>query len=221
MKSLLIASLLCLLPLAAPDAQAQWITVGVVAGGGWTTHDVELLDYDHEGRGALGGLQLGLERRVDRLVFGVEADFSLSNVTAEDTVAFNPSPGTSSTTDISHEFRNFSTVRLKVGRAVGAVVPYVTGGWALAKNESSARAVISGFGPLDGNYDDSETATHQGWTLGGGIEFPTTSPFSLKVEYLYADLGEETYTALPTLDPVARTHALTINVLRAGVTVRF
>ena len=57
--------------------------------------------------------------------------------------------------------------------------------------------------------------------LGGGIEYAFAPNFSAKIEYLYADLGTETYLALPALDPTPRTHDVVVQTVRAGLNYRF
>jgi outer membrane immunogenic protein len=220
MKTLLASIVACLLPVAALAADGPGIYVGVFGGGEWISHNVELLDYDHNGNDAVFGIQVGHDHRVKQLLFGVEADFTPSDVGASDHVLFSAGSA-ASTTDITHTIKNFTTIRGKVGRAFGMFVPYGTVGLALARNESTAAAVITGFGPLDGTYRGKSVSNRQGWTVGAGMAVPFMSMFSVKVDYLYADLGEETDVTLPTLDPAPRTHAITANIVRVGVGVTF
>ncbi|MGE3183005.1 MAG: outer membrane protein [Phycisphaerae bacterium] len=88
----------------------------------------------------------------------------------------------------STEFNYFGTARVRVGYAIDRVLLYLTGGLAWGHNEI---AVVAPVGPfLVGATSDN---THFGWTFGGGLEWALWDNWSAKVEYLYADLGSETY----------------------------
>ena len=45
----------------------------------------------------------------------------------------------------------------------------------------------------------SNEQTHLGWTIGAGVEAMIAPNITARLEYLYADLGRETYTT--TLGP--------------------
>ena len=56
-----------------------------------------------------------------------------------------------------------------------------------------------------------------GWTVGGGFETFITEQQSFSIEYLHADLGDETFN----VDGAKRNVDLTTNIVRAGVSQRF
>ena len=57
-----------------------------------------------------------------------------------------------------------------------------------------------------------------GWTIGAGLEAQATSNLSIKAEYLYVDLGTQTYAGLPggSVDATQR-----FSVIRAGLNYKF
>ena len=57
-----------------------------------------------------------------------------------------------------------------------------------------------------------------GWTAGVGLEAQATSNISIKAEYLYVDLGTQTYGGLPigSIDATQR-----FSVVRAGLNYKF
>jgi outer membrane immunogenic protein len=60
------------------------------------------------------------------------------------------------------------------------------------------------------------TKWHNGWTVGGGIEYAFAPNWSAKLEYLFVDLGDKVYP-LGTPDRVdVQTH-----LVRAGLNYRF
>ena len=102
--------------------------------------------------GVMGGGQVGYNWQYGQYVFGLEAD--LQGSAANDTFA-------------AFKFSNprFGTVRGRAGYAMNNVLVYVTGGLAYGGGRVE-------FGPA------SETQTHLGWTLGGGVEVGLTPNWS-------------------------------------------
>jgi len=65
----------------------------------------------------------------------------------------------------------------------------------------------------------SANKTKVGWTLGAGVEYAMWSNWSVKVEYLYADLGKSSCGAATCgidTDVTFKT-----SIVRAGVNYRF
>lgn len=139
--------------------------------------------------GVLGGLTGGYNWQNGQFVFGGETDLQISG--ADDTFA-------------PYKFSNpwFGTLRGRAGMAWNNILVYVTGGLAYGglKGESGAL---------------SETKTHIGWTLGTGVEFGLAQQWSAKIEYLYADLSNRTYSITGV------GNGLETNFIRVGVNYRF
>jgi outer membrane immunogenic protein len=139
--------------------------------------------------GILGGLTAGYNWQNGQFVFGGETDLQISG--ADDTFA-------------PYKFSNpwFGTLRGRVGMAWNNILVYVTGGLAYGglKGESGAL---------------SETKTHAGWTLGTGVEFGLAQQWSAKIEYLYADLSNRTYSITGV------GNGLETSFIRVGVNYRF
>jgi len=69
-----------------------------------------------------------------------------------------------------------ATLRLRFGYAFDGIMPYLTGGAAIAR--------LNAEGPVS-----TEGANNLGWTAGAGVEFAISSALRAKVEYLYVDLN--------------------------------
>ncbi|HSM20443.1 MAG TPA: outer membrane beta-barrel protein, partial [Hyphomicrobiales bacterium] len=96
------------------------------------------------------------------------------------------------------------TVRARLGVPMGRTMPYVTGGFAYGEATRTAAGT-------------SDSASHTGYTVGGGLEQALSDRASAKIEYQYVDLGEETYGGLPG----APRADLSAHTVRAGLNFRF
>lgn len=147
--------------------------------------------------GLTGGLAVGVNLQVDQFVLGLESDIQRSGMTQ--TLPVGGFTGTSS-------LDYYGTVRARFGYAFDKFLPYLTGG--LAYGQGS----LLGTGP--GFVNNSQT--HVGFTLGGGVELAVTENFSVKGEYLYTDLGMQTYFA-----PGAGQAGFRFQTIRFGVNFLF
>ena len=134
-------------------------------------------------------MQAGYNWQNGPWVFGLEGDIQATG--ADDTFA-------------PWKFSNpwFGTVRGRAGYSFNNVLFYGTGGLA--------------FGELRGEtFGLSESHTNAGWTAGVGAEFGFAPQWSAKVEYLYVDLANSTFTITGV------PNGYQFNVLRAGVNYHF
>jgi outer membrane immunogenic protein len=185
--------------------------------------------------GLLGGAQAGYNWQVNRLVYGVEADFQWTTqsrtVSVCDAVGCAPPSVTARTT---YQLPWFSTFRARIGMTPSpTTLLYATGGLALGKIDASFAEGVSG-----GSTETSENTIRGGWTVGGGIEAALTNCWTAKIEYLYMDFGRigesfsgltgtsgGTVFGLPAI--LSSTTSGTIgarfteNVLRAGLNYKF
>jgi outer membrane immunogenic protein len=114
------------------------------------------------------------------------------------------------------------TLRGRLGFKFGAddqFLLYATGG--------AAAAGVTATTSLPGVFSVSATNTMNGWTAGGGGEWavfpPTPTPhgwLSIKVEYLYVDLGAKDFVLDPTLT-TSKNVSLIDHIVRAGVNWHF
>lgn len=139
--------------------------------------------------GVEGGLQAGYNWQNGQFVFGGETDIQISG--ADDTFA-------------PYKFSNpwFGSLRARAGMAMNNILLYGTFGL--------------GYGGLKGESAGlSENKTHIGWVAGAGVEVGLTPQWSAKLEYLYADLSNRTYSITGT------GNGLETSFIRVGVNYRF
>jgi len=185
--------------------------------------------------GWLGGGQIGFNVQSGRFVFGLEADWQASDMDGSKGGTFeeNYQPYIDEgfkefSLESSTEISSFGTVRGRLGIAIDHVVPYITGGFAWAKAKNSIVYTGGGAEALGEEFlKDSDSKTHTGWVIGGGVEIALTDNLSAKAEYLYVDLGKEKYqhqlVNTPEIQgPVYTTSAdIDFHTFRVGVNYKF
>ncbi len=139
--------------------------------------------------GLVGGLQAGYNWQSGQFVFGAETDLQASG--ADDTFA-------------PYKFSNpwFGTLRGRAGFALNNILFYGTLGLAYGGLKGST-------GGLD------ESKTHTGWAGGLGMEVGFSPNWSAKVEYLYMDLSNRTYSI------TGLGNGYETNMLRLGINYHF
>jgi outer membrane immunogenic protein len=223
-------------------AQPSWtgFYIGANAGYAWGSYDSFLpenlekeayvppggIRTDLNPDGWFGGGQIGFNFQHGSLVFGVEADWQGGDI--EDSATSRHTHTLESgqpefDVDNSMSIESFGTVRGRLGVVMGRVLPYVTGGFAWAKTDVDARLTYLVDTPVV--FAGSDSATHTGWVVGGGVEIALDENWSIKGEYLYYDLGEENYTITyvgPWDGDTYSTDAdLTMQTIRVGVNYKF
>lgn len=160
---------------------------GVHGGYGWG--DAANLDPS----GWFGGGQIGYNWQfAPNWVWGVEADIAGADL--------NDNSGFGTLANVKTNV--FGTARVRLGYTVDRTMVYGTGGFAWAHTRAS-----------DGLFRDDQS--NYGWTIGAGIEHAFAPNWSAKLEYLYADYGDDRYflTAPTRVDLKTSTVKVGINYL--------
>jgi len=162
---------------------------------------------DLELHGLFGGVQAGFNWQFGNIVAGVEADFQLADIgdTIDTVQGFS----------LESQVDWFGTVRGRIGYAFDRALVYATGG--LAYGHYSYEAFRTA-GPTFVGGDD---ATLVGWTAGAGLEYAFTDNLSAKIEYLYVDLGSETFSFNGGTGPVTTNASANFHLVRLGINYRF
>jgi outer membrane immunogenic protein len=208
--------------------------------------------------GALGGIQIGYNWQTGRYVFGIETDFEATGQRGSqtftginDTILFSEAPAPMAAT-YTEKLPWLGTFRGRVGITSDHTLFYATGGLAYAEVKNTGSATISGINiivPPPGIQGPpcttgtcplanwSNSTVRAGWTLGTGIEQAFASNWSLKVEYLFVDLGRVNTTfatfagcfsglgpgGCANMVPGAGTISsrITDNIVRVGINYKF
>jgi outer membrane immunogenic protein len=153
--------------------------------------------------GFIGGAQIGYNYQfASSWVAGIEADIqgilgSKSNLTANTAVQANNGIPITTHIDASKQIDWLGTVRGRLGwRVTPSMLLYGTGGLAYGGVKSSVSiSQVHLSADTFGSTAASVAKTRTGWTAGAGFEWIFMPRLSVKLEYLYYDLGDESYNA--------------------------
>ncbi len=136
----------------------------------------------HDADGFLGGLQLGYNHQFDRLVVGVEGEFSWTGMDGGSSWRNEDLLYRDATTDINW----MATLAGRAGFTVDRALVFVKGGVAWADEDFTHTG-----GSLTNVRNFSGDDTRVGWLIGTGVEYALDDNWSLKTEYNYLDFGSE------------------------------
>lgn len=165
----------------------DWTGLYIGAVGGWSSASsrTDIPGYapenivDIELNGLVGGGYLGFNVQNGDIVYGLEADILWAHIEGEES------------TDVAGENYHLdenwrASLRGRIGRAFNDTLVYATAGVAWVNLD---QRYSGGFFPPT----PVETRTLHGWTAGLGVEKAFVNGFVGKLEYLYADYGEERF----------------------------
>lgn len=155
--------------------------------------------------GFVGGLTFGYNIQRDTLVYGLEADISLSGMdgSSDGTASF----GCGTTCDVSID--RFGTIRARVGVAQQNYLVFATAGVAFTH-----------FDPSIGDSGNSETTTTP--VVGAGMEYVFTPNITAKSEYLHVFSGDPfTFEPGDCSAPGCGLRDYDYGLLRVGVNYHF
>lgn len=139
--------------------------------------------------GAFAGLQAGMNWQRDRLVIGLEGDFSWADIGATET-HYRPFDDRD-IASVNYDWTALLSARL--GYAVDGLLLYAKGGIAFAGLQQWAADIdFHTFRQQFEIYQGSlvnKSSTETGWAIGGGAEYAISHSVSAKLEYLYMDFG--------------------------------
>ena len=166
--------------------------------------------------GFTGGGQLGVNRQMGSVVFGLEGDFQWMD--QGDSATFATTVLTPLTSRFRRDLEWLATVRGRVGFAPAErLLIYGTGGLAFGETSIENRAVApAAFPPL--NTSKTSSGVDLGWVAGAGGEFAVSDHLSIKGEALYYDLGNRSTTI--NYNYPGFTSSLTSKTLFDGVIAR-
>lgn len=188
-------------------------------------------NWSPDGDGFVGGLYAGYNFEVgNNVVLGAETDFvwgdvkdsysSIDRYTADSVYNYNAEG------KIKQKWAG--ATRVRVGYAMDRFMPYVAGGVAYTKVETSGLNYLTSANPAAPTvqagsalgYNASNTLT--GWTIGAGVDYAVTDNVLVRLEYRYADYGDKTNTYTHTSGQTFKeTVDYKSNDVRVGVAYKF
>ncbi len=186
------------------------IYVGAHIGGGysnswWSDPITGAGNNNFNDWGFLGGAQVGANAQFNRLVVGLEGDFSWTSLKDSGT----DSIGEALNTNVQWT----STVTGRIGAAFDRLLVYGKGGLALAQDQSSLT-------DLGGNTA-TDSFLRTGWTVGAGLEYALDDNWSAKIEYDYLGFGPHSMNFTTPLESVSSNAGLNVQEIKAGLNFRF
>ncbi|HLG81676.1 MAG TPA: outer membrane beta-barrel protein [Bradyrhizobium sp.] len=164
-------------------------------------------DGSYSPRGGVFGGALGYDWQQARWVIGIAGDYSWTGIDGKSATCGPSSP-------VPHacgtRLDSLGTLRGRVGYALGATgswLPYLTAG--VAAGEVYAWDALL---PASGN------ALQVGWTVGGGLQSALAQNWSVRIEYLYVDLGGQKFNVVPGVPENA---TFKTSIFRAGLGYQF
>lgn len=176
-----------------------------------------------------GGLFGGYGRQFDKLYVGAEASINSLNFDETQTsgAVYQSNPAGKFSNRLSVKADWQATLRARVGWAQDKWLAYVTGGVAAARLKLDA-AFSDDFLGAGATGQDANKEIKLGWVLGLGGEYALSDSWTLRAEYLYADYGKVSTSAVVT-NPAFPAFANTLQnsvelktqTLSVGVSYRF
>jgi outer membrane immunogenic protein len=150
--------------------------------------------------GWTGGATIGANIQADAFVFGVDADFDAMAIKGS-TIC---SPVSCQTQDSW-----LTTVRARVGYAMDRVLIYGTAGGA--------------FGNIQANTNGTkfQSTNKAGWVAGGGVETAFADHWTARLEYLFVDLQNGSFTTVAPAIAGSDSVKFTTSLIRAGIDYKF
>jgi outer membrane immunogenic protein len=181
--------------------------------------------------GWLGGAQIGFNSQISPMwVVGLEGDFDWIDASRGATVGpIVVAPFDPVTTTYRRQLDWLATVRGRVGvTPMPSLLLFGTGGLALGETRIGNAFICPTCGPptsTEPGTANQNSYTRAGWTVGAGAEWMFAPRWSLKVEYLYVDLGDNRSTITYTYGAYTSSLTSTVHdyehIVRAGVNFHF
>lgn len=215
---------------AVMPAAAQgynWTGLYFGANAGWANSDMSWVYRDPTGAlpdrplngGAGGGLKsdsgivgghLGYQQQFGQFVLGIE--FAMSG-----TGAFGNNFGSQPCFNVAFncigQVKSLTTIGPRVGYAFNNWMLFVTGGYASGVAETRERNAVTGVGNAFSTSD-----RHDGWYIGGGIEYALSKDWIFGLEYQHVSLDKALH--LSTINSEARNIDFESDVIRARLTFK-
>jgi len=203
-------------PRAAAVAATDWSGVyfGLQSGYSWSTIDQRFITTDtasNDYSAATVGAHLGVQHQFGTIVIGLEGsmDFNYFEKDARSKSRLGINCGTASLifpgaldVDCTARTNNILSVGARAGLAMGKYMPYITGGYASGQVETTRQTGILNPSTVVGPHVtiDQDGDRHDGWYLGGGVEWVVSPGWMMGLEYRHYEFDTTNHLAFCTGD---------------------
>jgi outer membrane immunogenic protein len=201
-------------PKAAAVTATDWSGVyfGVQSGYQWSTIDQRFVTLDsvsNDFTSATVGGHLGVQHQFGSIVLGLEGsmDFNFFEKDARSKSRLGINCGTPSVVygldvDCTGRTNNVLSVGARAGLAMGKFLPYITGGYASGQIETTRQTGIQNSPAIVGPHVtiDQDGDRHNGWYLGGGVEWVVSPGWTMGLEYRHYEFDSDNHVAFCTGD---------------------
>jgi outer membrane immunogenic protein len=192
------------IPVVAPVYNWGGVYIGINAGYGfgkseWTTATAPAFTTGNfSTSGYVFGPTVGANIQADAFVFGVEGDF--------DAAGLDGKSGTVCVPQCETKNKWLATLRARAGYAADRVLFYGTAGGAFGNISANTAATF-------------QSVNKGGWTAGAGVEVAFSDNWTGRIEYLFVDLQNASFTPVGTIVPI--TVKSDANLVRVGLDYKF
>jgi outer membrane immunogenic protein len=209
-------------PVYRPEA-FSWsgVYVGGHLGYGWSSNEWVITNPDvvpfsigaDTINGALAGVQVGVNWQTGPMVLGVEADFSLAEISGE---SCNLALGPGSFLCLTKVDR-FGTITGRIGAAFDRTLIYGKAGGAWMRDTHTLSFIGVGV-----QQQVTTSKSKWGWTGGAGVEYALMRNWSVKVEYDVLLFDAQPYSFAFASDSITSTEIKQrIHTVKLGFNYRF
>ncbi|WP_295964389.1 outer membrane protein [uncultured Bartonella sp.] len=191
---------------AAPAFSWTGFYAGAQIGGSWSDTDLKgkykgqgdawsrRQGFSPDPSGFIGGIYAGYNYDLgNNIIIGADTDWVWGDMDESDKRNVTYSDGATGSFHGKLKEQWAGSTRARVGYAVDRWMPYIAGGVAYAKVDSSFR-LKDANGKVMSGYSASDSDTLVGWTIGAGFDYAMTDHIILRAEYRYTDFGDEDYS---------------------------
>lgn len=225
MKTITTAAALLALGITTAQAETNWtgFYVGAHAGYSWgdvshaqTNGGMPYGPYSYDVDGVMGGVSVGYNQQIQRVVIGIEAEGGYMSLSGEGRIPSSTPPNYQAL-DVEGGF--YALIAGRLGVAFDRTLVYGKAGYAYMDGDAGQKTTKPG-------YTTQRSEAFQGFVYGAGVEHKLTDSLSFKVEWLRFDFDGVTGSQTSVTDaPIGYVYTnktdTAIDTVKLGLAYKF